>query len=337
VLRTSDATQLTDNPVELDSRLRQRLTLAEFFALALNLALLGIFVSIRAAGQYPYDFATYLMAGRSDFSLFYYAYWFVPVFSLLAWIPGPADYLVWGAVSIAAVFFAARVFGGRVALTLLTYQMFYTLFYGQFMGVLAGGLALLWWGMAHRRWSLAGLGMLVAVTKFHTGALMSLFLWLLADVPWRERWRVLPVPVLGATLSLWLYPGWPLLLLEAVQSAPPESSGSLALWRWIGPAALLLWLPPLLLPFSREKRLILLVATTALAIPYFQQTDLLALFMLPTGWLPLLGNVGFLYLNYGRQLLPWLAVIPLAVYLWLVLPAAYRLLGKGHRSHALTP
>jgi hypothetical protein len=328
---------LTQDPAVLNRRLRRRLSPGELFALALCFSLLFIFASLRPAGEYPYDFYTYRLAGEGDFSLYYYGYWFVPIFTLLAALPGPWDYLLWGGLTIVSVFGAARLFGGKTAVVLLTYQMLYTLFYGQFMGVLAGGLALLWWGMAHRRWSLAGLGMLIAVTKLHTGALLSLFLWLSADVPWRERWRVLAVPVLGALLSLWLYPAWPLLLLQALQTTPPESSGSLTLWRWLGPVSLLLWLPPLLLPFSREKRLILLVATAALAIPYFQQTDLLALFMLATGWLPLLGNFGFLFLNYGWQLLPWLVVIPLAVYLWLVLPAAYHRFTEARHARGTAP
>jgi hypothetical protein len=159
-----------------------------------------------------------------------------------------------------------------------------------------------------------------------------LFLWLSAGVSWRDRWRVLPIPMLGLFLSFLLYGFWPPELLLALQNNPPESSGSVSLWRWLGPAALLLWLPPLLLPLDRDKRLLGLAASTALTLPYFQQTDLLALFILPTGWLPLLGNLGYLLPFYGWTVMSFLVVVPLTLYLAVILPTAYQTLRLSNRQ-----
>jgi hypothetical protein len=50
--------------------------------------------------------------------------------------------------------------------------------------------------------------------------------------------------------------------------------------KFLGPAALFLWLPPLLLPLEREKRFLALAAACPLVIPYFQSADLLIMYCL---------------------------------------------------------
>jgi hypothetical protein len=52
---------------------------------------------------------------------------------------------------------------------------------------------------------------------------------------------------------------------------------------------------------------------------------LLALFVLPVGWLPvLLGNLGFLFFKFQFDALQFLGLIPLLIYAALILPATYR-------------
>lgn len=85
-----------------------------------------------------------------------------PFFWLWAKLPPTRGYLMWNAAKIACVFLAARTFGGNTVLAVLSYRMFYALFLGQITGILVGGLALAWWALAHRRWQIARLALLVA-------------------------------------------------------------------------------------------------------------------------------------------------------------------------------
>jgi hypothetical protein len=63
----------------------------------------------------------------------------------------------------------------------------------------------------------------------------------------------------------------------------------------------------------------------ALGLPYFQQTDLLALYVLPIGWLPvLLGNLGYLFFSIYWDALQMLFIVPMVVYLSLIIPEAYK-------------
>ncbi len=325
-----DLSQLTAAGDEISRRLRARITPWELFALILALSLLGVFVSMIAGlGFLPNDFYDYMQTASGDFSGYYYAYWILPVFSLLAKLPPLLAYAIWGTVNILSVFFASRVFGGRTPLVLLSFQMLYVAFIGQIVGVIAGGLALLWWGLSRRRWALAGLGLTIASTKFHLGILIGLVLLLIADISWRQRVRVLIVPAIVFALSLLIYPSWPIEVISTLGTTPANDWGSISLWRWIGPLALMLWVPPLLLPLSRPQRLATLIATMALALPYFQQTDLLALFILPIGWVyVLLGNLGYLFFIIYWEGLQILAVVPLLIYASIIIPGTRRLIAS---------
>ena len=94
-----------------------------------------------------------------------------------------------------------------------------------------------------------------------------------------------------------VYPGWPLEVYNLLLNNPPNDRGSISLWRWFGAWSLLLWVPPLVLRLSPERRTLALVAASTLAIPYFQSNDLLWLLVMPIGWIGLLGNLG--YLQFG--------------------------------------
>ena len=219
-------------------------------------------------------------------------------------------------INILGVFFAVRVFNGKALIAVISYQMFYSLIYGNITGLIIGGLALCWWGLANRKWYIAGLGIALASAKFQTGITGSLILLLMAEISWKDRFRVMVVPVLIWLMSLVVYPGWPLQLLDNIINHPPDNLGSISLWRWIGPWALLLWLPPILLQLEPRQQFISLVAVMGLALPYFQQTDLLFLLVMPIGWIGLLGNFGYLMNLYGWISLQLLAILPFIVYIW---------------------
>lgn len=324
---------LTPEADPMRARLQARPTAGEIGGLVLSACALAFFLLVPMPEQeFLYDYRNYVRIVEGDFSFYYYGYWLLPLFRLLGRLPHPGGYLLWSAVNIAGVWFAARVFGGRAGRALASFQMLYVLFFGQFTGLLMGGLALLWWGMANRRWHLAGLGMLLAAAKFHVGLPWGLFLWLLTAARWRDRLRALLIPLAGVALSLLAYPLWPLQTLHTVQGNPPNAWGSITLWQYLGPFALLLWLPPLLLPMARSRRLIGLMATACLALPYFQQADLLGLLVLPIGWAAFLGNLGFLIFFLGWGALQAPVAVPLVLYVAIVVPAAWRVVQSHRRA-----
>ncbi|SRR6266496_1843767 len=301
--------------------LRQRITRGELFSLALAFGAAGAFLWLSPVISYTFfDFKIYLNTAHGTFTGYYYGYWLLPIFALLAKLPLSWSYLLWSTLNIFGVFLAARVFGGKAPLALLSYQMFYSLIYGGISGVIVGALALCWWGLLNRKWNMAGLGIALASAKFQIGITGSLLLLLTADISWKDRARTLLVPLLVGIASLFIYPGWPFELLHNSLSVPPNANGSISLWRWVGPWALLLWIPSLLLRLPGQRRFIALVAAMALALPYFQQSDLLFLLVMPIGWMGLLGNLGYFMNRYGWLALQSLALLPLVVYGITLLP-----------------
>lgn len=309
------------SPNDIALRVRTRLSLAEVFALGVSISLALYYTYLASQNLYfPYDLQNYLKAGQGDPSFYYYGYWMLPLFSALATLPVSIQLPLFFSANILATWWAARVFGGRPALAVLNYQLLYGVYYGQFTGIILAGLALFQWGLATRRWTLAGIGLLTACTKFQLGVPFAAALWLLSDAPWPGRLKALILPSIIGGLSLAFYPLWPLEVLQRILvTNPPNDWGSISLWRWIGPAALLLWLPTLLLPMSRERRLVMVIATTALAFPYFQQADLIALYILPVSWLSLLGNIGFLFVSHAWYALQAVVIVPLVAYVGMIM------------------
>ncbi len=308
----------------INERLRQRPSLLEFFGIAFNISLILLMIA-QSSIRPGIDFEVYLTATEGGFIRlnYFYAYWLLPVFKLLSLLEFNLALTLWTTANVLGIWFAGRVFGGRSGLALLTYQMFYVVFYGQIIGVIVAGLALLWWGLCSRRWHIAGLGLILACTKYQAGFPLGLALWLLADITWRERIRVLIVPTVITVISLILYPLWPLGIIASYNQRAVINHANITLWRYIGPLSLILWLPVLIVPMTRAKRIILVAATASLALPYFQNADLLALFVLPIGWVAILGNVGFLFLSFEWVALQILFIIPLIIYLDILISSIY--------------
>jgi len=301
---------------ELNSRINRALSRIEITLLVFNLGLVFIYwLNWRKGNPGFPDLSTYLDAARGDFHGFYYAYWILPLFDLLKLLPTDIAIIIWSVLNLGGVFFATRIFGNHTGIVLSTYQLFYILFYGQVIGLIVGGIAVLWWGLKSRRWQVAGAGILLASTKFHVGIPTSLFLIFLCGVDIKSLTKIFIIPGFVFLTSLLLYSAWPMLIVKNLGASPPNTLGNISLWQWVGPAVLFLWIPVIWIPADKQDKLIWMVATLGLTLPYFQQTDLLTLFVHPVGLVAWLGNLGFLFIFKEWMVFKWLAVIPLIVYL----------------------
>lgn len=306
---------------EIKARLRRRMSLAEVFAVGLCVAVAGIAIWLNQSGVTGlYDFEVCMKINIGDYSDYFYPKWIDPLYNVFSFLPKYAAYGILVLLNIAGTYFAARVFKSPAALILISYQSLYNIFYGNITGLVVGGLGILWFGLASRKWWLAGIGLLLAGAKYQSGALFAGLLLLYADLPWKEKAKVLVVPLLVSLATLVADFKWPLDLVERIMSAPPNTDGSLSLWRWLGPAALIFLIPPLVMRIPREERLLLALAAIPLSVPYFQQTDLLGLMVLPTGWLvPLAGNISLTFPLLGHLGLQIAFVVPLGLYLYALL------------------
>ncbi|MEM9953147.1 MAG: glycosyltransferase family 87 protein [Chloroflexota bacterium] len=317
------------NPDNMRERLLKPPARAEFVVLSAVSVLAACFAYLITQGMdLAVDYGVFLEAVEGDYTGFFYAPWSLPIFTVLSWLPLPISYLIWNMINILLLWIAVRVFGGNLPITMIGYQMIYCLFYGQIVGLLAGVIALFWVALLHRRFVIAGLLLTIAAIKPQLGVPMAVALLLLTDMTWWHRFKVVVISLVPAILSLLLYPNFIVDVYQAYLETPPNTFGSISLWRYIGAGALLLWIPTLTLPMSFGRRLVAILATTALSSPYFQQTDLLLLYAMPIGWVGLLGNVGFLMGRFGWWALRLPIIVPLIVYIWvLVTPIRQQIQG----------
>lgn len=323
---------LDSDPQQMEKRLWRQLTLEEFFALALAFGMVLFFVWERHNLSFAsLDFRIYLETAHGNFNYqnfyYYYGYWILPIFAVLSKLPFGIAYFLWSSINILGVFFAVRVFGGKAIIAITSYQMFYNLIYGNITGLIVGGLGLCWYGIVNKKWHIAGLGIALASAKYQIGLSGSLLLILIAETTWRNRLRVFIIPVIVCLSSLIVYPNWPLQVFNTIRNHPPVALGSISLWRWIGPWSILVLLLPFLLRLKPQQRFLALVAALGLALPYYQQTDLLFLLVLPIGWIGLLSNMGYFMVFYGWVALQLLFFFPLIIYSLTLLPELRNLLG----------
>lgn len=315
---------LPTDPGTMDQRILRRVSLSEFFGLLFSLAFIGIFTwLIHIKAGYPADFEYYLV-GRSS-SLFYYGYWILPFLGLLKLLPFSIAYIGWCIINLISVLFSVRVFGGKPLLVLLSYQLLSIFYYGQISGVLAGSLALLWWGITHRKWYIAGIGLLLASTKYQVGGTLGLLLLWYGIEHWRDFLKILIIPVLVSGLTLLVYPGWPLEVYSRISEFPYIHLG-ITFWNFIGAWSLLFWLPALILPMTKPQRFLALFSLSAFAVPYFSQIDLVTLFSFPIGLLPLFGWISGFFPIWGMTPIYFVAAVPFICYLFVVFPSAIILL-----------
>ncbi len=303
---------------ELDQRLSRKINLFELASLV-TVFLVALYFLVTKSGMY-YDYENYLAVGQGDFSYFFYGYWLVPFFKFLAFLPFEISYVIWILLSIIGVYFSARVFDGNSTVALLSYQMSYSLFWGQISGIICGFLGLFWWAIHHKKWALAGFAMLIVASKPQSGGMFVLLLWIMAGVKWKLKLLVLIIPICGFVLSLLSYPGWISDVISRMDRLITWSN--ISFWQWVGPFALILFLPFLIIPLSKQNFFIALISAGILAIPYFLQTDLLTLFIFPVGKIPIfLGYLPAIMLQFmGFDGQPSGFVVPLFVYFWVLIP-----------------
>ncbi|MCE5207670.1 MAG: DUF2029 domain-containing protein [Chloroflexi bacterium] len=325
---------MTLDPVELKARLTRRLTLVELATLTTAVifgAGMIVLLSRRPIPGLLMDFALFSRASGGDLQGYYYGLWGIPLFYPFASLPFNLGALAWQLFNIGGMFFAARLFTGKSAALIFSYQMFVNLYFGQISGVLCFGIALMWLGLSKRNWLLAGLGLTIAVIKPQVGLIAGL-IWLFAllsdtdDPPSHRRacWMALIVPAAVVVISFLIQPDWLAQTFVRLKTIPPNDEASFTTWDYIGAWGLLLLIPPLILPLNRQARLLALITAWLVSAPYFQPWDIAALLMLLPNWLPLL-SWGALLLGYPQMPLGFLLLLT-AFYIWQISPGVFRVL-----------
>jgi hypothetical protein len=315
---------------EVDKRLLKKISLNEL-AVIVFVLIVALYFLLTKSGSY-FDYKIFLATAQGDFDNYYYGYWLLPIFKILSYLPFEFGYLMWIILSLIGVIFAARVFSGSVIVALLSYQMSYALFWGQISGIICGLLGLFWWAIHRRRWGLAGIAFLLVAAKPQSGGMFVLLLWIFSEIKWKHKFQVLIIPFVGFILSLVFYPGWIFDVISRIDGV--VTWGNVSLWQWIGPFALLLFVPLLIVPMTRQKRFVASVSACILTIPYFLQTDLLTLFIFPIGIIPII--LGYLpaimpfYIGYEGQHIGFL--VPLFIYLSILIPEFFRRINSNKRQ-----
>lgn len=307
---------------EINKRISKKVSLGEAIALLVVL-LIALYFLFTKTGYY-WDYEVFLKTAEGDFVNYYYGYWLLPFFKLLSYLPFSISYFLWILLSIAGVFFAARVFTGNAIVALFSYQMSYALYWGQISGIICGFLGLFWWAIHNKKWYIAGFSILIAAAKPQSGGVFVFLLWILAKTGWKNKILTLIIPALGFLVSLLLYPGWILDVFSRIGGA--YTWGNITLWQWIGPFSLILLIPFLFIRKVDQKYFLALASACILSIPYFLQTDLLTLFIFPVGKIPVL--LGYLpaimpqFLGYNGQRIGFL--VPLFIYVSIVIPEFFQ-------------
>jgi len=315
--------RLFDDIETIDQRLRQRASLSETFAI-----LLGIFLSIGFTGLrisqdlHPIngiDTGIFINSVHGIYEGFYYPNWSIPLFWLLSLLSSPAlIFVVWNTLNILAIAFSARVFGGKSAVALLSYQLIFSLWFGQIVGVIIGGIAFYWWMLRRGKPMIAGMGAIFALIKPQMSIPILLVMGIYGADNWRDR-MISAIPgFLALGLSLLFWNNWIFDLIIRIRETPPMENGSIALWQYIGAWSLLLWIPVFLVPMKPARRIILITATMSVATPYFIHNGLLLLFVMPAGWIGLGGNIGYAMTYLGWNAVKLTAIVPLLVYVWIL-------------------
>ncbi|MEM5774061.1 MAG: glycosyltransferase family 87 protein, partial [Anaerolineaceae bacterium] len=280
---------------------------------------LSLFSFFFSGNWFQNDFRVYQRSIHGDFTGFYYPHYFLPVIYAIDWMPVGVRIILWSALNVFGIWYACRVFGGKWWPALFSFQMLYVLWIGQVAGIVIGSLAFLFTALEKKKVWLAGIALTIASIKPQLGFPLAFAIWLTADITWKKRFTALVIPVAVVFLSIAVSPGWPAQLISSLQTNGPNNWGSVSLWRLIGPASLVLWLPLFIIRLDRSELIFMVAVTSALATPYFQQTDLLLLFSFPIGYVSLLGNYGYIIFWYDWPLMLPMILLPLGLYCWFIL------------------
>ncbi len=237
-------------------------------------------------------------------------------------LPGRAGLIAFMGATIAMTLYATSVYGGRPLLVLLSGQMMWLLWWGTVEGWGILGLAIGWYALQRKSWPLMFLALVISSFKPQGNFVPVLMLWWWLG---KDRWKALAAGVVLFLLSLVIWGPWPMWYLQGLSIFVNDRHT--ADWNIsIGLVALPLFIPALLTPLDKEKRLIALCATSYLVSPYMPYYSSLPLlvFALPlwayifafTSYLP--GVIGTLLAWNGVMLLP------ITVLIWVYLPPIRR-------------
>ena len=250
----------------------------------------------------------------------YSAPWLGLLVAPLAVLPGRWGYLLLLGLTLAAGVLAARSLGGKPFVLMLSAQMSWVLWWGQIDGLTLIALLLAVLGYTRRSWPLLAAALILAAIKPHVVAIPVLALWW-----WTPGSRLKSLAAAGAlvALSLAAWGNWPAVLAERL--VPFSQSTNYHPWNaTLGPIALPLFVPALLVPLGRPQRLLALAATAMLVSPYMPYYSTLLLLAFPLPWpLLALAFLGYLPGLIGTTL-AWKGVVllPLGVLAWVYLRAA---------------
>jgi hypothetical protein len=125
---------------------------------------------------------------------------------------------------------------------------------------------------------------------------------------------ILPLIIITSSFAFWGF--WPLDVFKNLQQYPPDAQGNISLWNWFGALALLVWIPPFALKLPAPHRLTMFLCAIFVGLPYLQQSDLIVLFAFMPNPVAIFGNVGYVLAATRFDLLQYMVVIPLGLYLW---------------------
>lgn len=246
--------------------------------------------------------------------------WLALLMAPLAVLPGRWGYLLLLGLTLAAGVFAARTLGGKPLVVLLSAQMSWVLWWGQIDALTLVALALAVLGHTRRSWPLLAAGLVLAAIKPHVVAVPVIALWWWTP---GSRTKSLAAAAGVTALSLAVWGNWPAVLAERL--LPFSLSTTYRPWNaTLGPIALPLFVPALLVPLERPQRLLALAATAMLVSPYMPYYSTLLLLVFPLPWpLLALAFLGYLPSLIGTTL-AWKGVVllPLGVLAWVYLRAA---------------
>ncbi len=246
--------------------------------------------------------------------------WLAPFMAPFVSLPGRSGYSLFMLATIAVTIYATKIFGGKPIPTLLSAHMFWILWWGQIDGWAILGLVLAWYAYRKQSWPLMFLALSMASFKPQIGFVPVVALWWWSG---KDRWKSLTAMVGLVLASIIVWGPWPVWYFEGITKYLSDGHHDL-LHASLGLKAWPLFIPALLLPMNKEKRLIVLTATTYIISPYmpYYSTILLFIFALPW-WAYLFGLLGYFPTLIGTTL-AWNSVVllPLTVLVWIYLPIA---------------
>jgi hypothetical protein len=249
------------------------------------------------APGWAYDLDIFLRAARgTDLTGYFYAPWGLHIYQLLLPLPYELIHISISLLNIFGLLLACKAFKGSIPVVMTSYPLMFSIFYGQPDGLWAIGLALMFWGIKRKSTPLAVFGWIIALAKYYIGVPLGIgLLWCFSD--FRQARLIILFTILSLIGTLFIYGPWPLEILERWKMVPPEVTYAIDTWQFVGPLAVLVWIPYLLI---RNRSYSGFVAAWALSSPYVNTHGLTHL-LVTVGPVGLLTDLGYI-LGHGTHL-----------------------------------